>query len=291
MKVKFITAIYSYLNNTEFGGRQNRAGHYRWSLISLLRMTNADFTCYTSFDEFEELKNFFYNQNNISEKQLTIVPFDLTKTKHFDLIDKIKNVETVKTSDRCFEIQYNKFFWMLNEDMSYDYYYWIDAGLSHCGLLPDKYLVHNDEYQGYYNSYFFDNSFLDNLINKTNDKLIIIGKDNVRNYWSGTVPSSFYEKYDNSIHVIGGMFGGKTENIKKLIEIFENNLLKIIHETQNLWFEEQILSLIYQNHKEIFKMFYFETWWHETNGPQGLSPDYFQINKSFYKVLEEIKYE
>ena len=291
MKVKFITAIYSNLNGTEFGGRQNRNGHYRWSLISLLRMTNADFTCYTSFDEIEELKNFFYVQNNISENQLKIIPFNLTETKHFDLIYKFKNVDSVKNSDRCFEIQYNKFFWMLDEDMSYDYCYWIDAGLSHCGLLPDKYLVHNDEYQGYYNSYFFDNHFLEKLINKTNDKLIIIGKDNVRNYWSGTVPSKFYQNYDNSIHVIGGLFGGKIKNVKKLTEIFENNFLEVTNDTQNLWFEEQILSLIYQNNKDIFKMFYFETWWHETNGPQGLSSDYFEINKSFYKILEEIKYE
>ena len=42
---------------------------------------------------------------------------------------------------------------------------------------------------------------------------------------------------------------------------------------------------------DMFKMFYFETWWHETNGPPGLSEDYFKINKSFYKALEDIKYE
>jgi hypothetical protein len=45
MKVKFITAIYSNLNGTDYGGRQNRGNHYRWSLISLLRMTDADFIC------------------------------------------------------------------------------------------------------------------------------------------------------------------------------------------------------------------------------------------------------
>ena len=51
MRVKFITAIYSNLNGTDYGGRQNRGNHYRWSLISLLRMTNAEFICYTSEDE------------------------------------------------------------------------------------------------------------------------------------------------------------------------------------------------------------------------------------------------
>jgi hypothetical protein len=40
---------------------------------------------------------------------------DITKSNDFlkkdDEINKIKNVESVKSSDRCFEIQYNKFFW------------------------------------------------------------------------------------------------------------------------------------------------------------------------------------
>lgn len=291
MKIKFITAIYSNLYGTDFGGRQNRGNHYRWSLISLLRMTDADFVCYTSIDEINQLKEFFYIENGISKKQLKLVPFELKETKYFDLINKFKNVDAVKTGDRCFEIQYNKFFWISKEDMTYDYYYWIDSGLSHCGLIPDKYLEHNNEYQGYYNSYFFDNIFLKNLTKKTNDKILIIGKDNVRNFWSGTVPNEFYKNYDNSIHIIGGIFGGKTEKIKNLIKLFDDNLNNLLNQTMTLWFEEQILSLIYQNYKEIFEMFYFETWWHETNGPVGLPENYFEVNKSFYKVLEEIKYE
>jgi len=48
MSVKFITSIYSDLYGTEFGGRPNRGGHYRYSLLSLLKMTDADFLCYTS---------------------------------------------------------------------------------------------------------------------------------------------------------------------------------------------------------------------------------------------------
>jgi hypothetical protein len=73
--------------------------------------------------------------------------------------------------------------------------------------------------------------------------------------------------------------------------VFEQNFKEIVEDTKGLWFEEQILSLMYQNYIDMFKMFYFETWWHETNGPTGLSEDYFTINKSFYKALEDIKYE
>lgn len=39
-RVKFITGIYSNLNGTELGGRPNRHGHYRWSLLSIMKMTD-----------------------------------------------------------------------------------------------------------------------------------------------------------------------------------------------------------------------------------------------------------
>ena len=287
-KVKFITAIYNDLFGTEFGGRINRFFHYRWSLVSLLRMTNADFICYTSEREKDELCDFFYNKNNISKEQLKIVEFDLNNKKGIEFIDEYKNIEDIKKSDRCLEIQYNKFFWFLNEDMSYDYYYWLDAGLSHCGLLPDKYLTYCDEYRGYFDSYFFDNNFLENLLKKTEDKISIFAKDNHRNFWSGTIPQDYYNVYDSSVHIIGGLFGGKKENMKWFVDEFISKLNTVTNEQKNLYSEEQIMSLIYQNNKEKFKTFDFDVWWHETNGPKGLPEDFFIVNKSFYKSLEDI---
>ena len=63
MRVKIITAIYSDLFGTEMGGRQGRKDHYRFSLLSIMKMTDADFVCYTSEREIGDLKIFFYNQN------------------------------------------------------------------------------------------------------------------------------------------------------------------------------------------------------------------------------------
>ena len=70
MRVKFITCIYSDLYGTDFGGRTCRYHHYRFSLLSLLKMTNADFLCYTSDREIESLKHFFYIENTVSENKL-----------------------------------------------------------------------------------------------------------------------------------------------------------------------------------------------------------------------------
>jgi hypothetical protein len=60
-------------------------------------------------------------------------------------------------------LQYSKIPFYDFEDGSYDYYYWIDAGLSHTGLIPDKYLS-GVGYEQYFESSLFNNKLLDNLV-------------------------------------------------------------------------------------------------------------------------------
>lgn len=289
MKVKFITAIYSDLHGTTFGGRPSRGGHYRYSLLSLLKMTDADFLCYTSEDEIESLITFFYDEHYISREKLTLKVFDLNQSKFKPLIDQYKNIDETKKSDRCVEIQYNKFHWWWDEDMSYDYYYWIDAGLSHCGLIPDKYLTSEHSVQKYYESTLFNNNFLKNLIEFCEDKFILIGKDNTgANYWSGSVSPKWYKEYNNTIHIVGGLFGGHKDLWKPIVEIFEDYVKKITETDKSLYMEEVIMSLMYFNHNELFTIKKFNTWWHINNIQSGFENDFFEKNKSFYKILEEL---
>jgi hypothetical protein len=288
MSTRFITAIYSDLNGTELGGRPNRGSHYRFSLLSLLKMTDADFLCYTSDRELQSLKDFFYEEHKILEDKLKFSVFDISKPKFKDLIDSRKNVEEIKKGDRCIEIQYSKWSWWWNEDKSYDYYYWVDAGLSHCGLIPLKYLTYDKHpMRRFYESTIFNNDFLKNLIEDTQDKFLILGKENDRNYWSGTVNSKWYKEYDRSIHIIGGLFGGHRDKWDEMVTTFENYVQSILGSDEGLPHEEQIMTLMYFNHKELFVRKHFDIWWCRDNAPQGTSEELFQNNKSFYRILEE----
>jgi len=288
MSTKIITAIYSDLNGTELGGRPNRGSHYRYSLLSLLKMTDADFLCYTSDREIESLKEFFYSQNNISENQLKFQVFDLENCKFKDLINSRKNVEDIKRGDRCIEIQYSKFSWWWNEDKSYDNYYWVDAGLSHCGLIPLKYLdEQHHSMRRFYESNLFNNNFLKNVIEDTRDKFLLFGKENDRNYWSGTVDPKWYVNYDRSIHIIGGMFGGHRDKWDNVVTTFENYTQSVLGNDNGLPHEEQIMTLMYFNHQDLFYRKHFDIWWCRDNAPQGTSDELFQKNKSFFKILEE----
>jgi hypothetical protein len=286
MRVKIITSIYSDLYGSELGGRPGRKDHYRFSLLSLLKMTQADFICYTSERELEDLKEFFYKNHEISEDRLKFVLFDLSQNEYQELINSVKDVEGIKTSDRCYEIQYSKFSWFKNEDKSYDYYFWFDAGLSHTGLIPNKYLS-GQGHRFYYESSLFNDNFLNNLIEYSDNKFVMVAKENSRNYWEGTVDPKYYTTYDNSVHVIGGFFGGKTELWDKVVKQFDDYVKLILPEQKRLFYEEHYMSLMYQNHKEWFKTLNFDIWWHHDNFKEG-SEEFFQKNKSFYKMLTEL---
>lgn len=286
MKIKILTSIYSDLYGSDLGGRSHRKDHYRFSLLSLLKMKQADFVCYTSEREIDDLKDFFYTTHNISEEKLKFVVFDLHQNEYSELINSVKNIESMKNSDRCYEIQYCKFSWFKNEDKSYDYYFWFDAGLSHTGLIPDKYLTGNG-YRYYFESTLFNETFLNNLVQFVGDKFVFVAKENVRNYWEGTVSEEFYNVYDRSVHVIGGFFGGKKEMWENVVPKFSEYLNLVIPKQQKLFYEEHIMTLMYQNHKDWFKTLDFDIWWHEDNFKEG-TKEFFEQNKSFYKILEEL---
>jgi len=70
MKTKIVTSIYSDLYGTKYGGRIGRRDHYRWSLLSMMKMTDADFVCYTSKNEYQSLLDFFYSEQNVDIDKL-----------------------------------------------------------------------------------------------------------------------------------------------------------------------------------------------------------------------------
>ena len=289
MKTKIVTCIYSNLHGTDLGGRPSRGTHYRYSLLSLLKMTEANCVCYTSEEEYEDLIKFF-NDHDIGSNRLIFKIFDLKNFILTNKINKIKNIEETKRSDRCIEIQYSKFIWLLNEaDAAYENLYWMDAGLSHTGLFPTRHMGHGDYGSVYFNCSLFDNQFLNNLISFASDSIFLIAKENLNNFWSNTVPHSYYNSHCMDYHIIGGVFGGKTDKSIEYCNLFLDYANKLLDNEQNLYFEEHIMSLMFYNHPLLFKAKYFDIWWHEDARIPGLDlNEYTKTRKSFYKIIEEI---
>ena len=171
--IKIVTAIYSNLYNTELGGRDSRQGHYLNSLRSLLKMSNAIFVCYTSVNEIDILKDFFYVKNNFNENQIIFKTFDLTQCEFHQDIQRLKGLSNNVLKDRCYEIQYNKLFWLdsISNLEEYEKVYWFDAGLSHGGLFPEEYSFGNG-FERNFQFNLFNENFLSYLNKLSNEKFL-----------------------------------------------------------------------------------------------------------------------
>jgi len=291
MKTKIVTSIYSDLHGTELGGRPSRGGHYRYSLRTLLKMTDADFVCYTSENELESLKTFFYTENNISEERLVFKTFDLRNFSLTNKINRIKNIEETKHSDRCVEIQYCKFIWSLLELNIGDYenIFWFDSGLSHSGLFPPKYMNNIGYWEQNYETTLLNNNFLQNLIKFTGDKIVLCTKENVNNFWSGTVPNEYYFEHCMERHIIGGFFGGLKSSMENYCNLFLDYTNKLLDNEPRLYHEENIMTLMYYNHIDLHQPLFFDIWWHEEDKVPGIDlHEYTKTRKSFYKIIEEL---
>ena len=134
----------------------------------------------------------------------------------------------------------------------------------------------------------FNNQFLKNLITKTDDKFLILGKDNVRHFWSGTVNEKWYTEYDRSIHVIGGIFGGHRDKWDTIVNLFEGYVKNIIETDLTIPHEENVMSLMYYNNKELFELLQFDHWWCRDNAPREIPDSFFENYRSFNKIFEEL---
>ena len=283
MKTLIYTSIYSNLWGSEFGGRPSRNQHYKFSLLNILNLNADKFICFTNEEEIDQLKDFFYTQKKISEEKLQFIVFDLKNTKYYEDIKKLKNISEMQKSDRCYEIQYNKFFWIdhLADIESYDRVFWVDAGLSHGGIIPEKYSFGNG-YEKNFNFTLFNEQYLKRICDKTRDKILLLSKNNNGHfYWSFTIPEKYYNKYNRGEHIIGGMFGGTPKKMFEFKNKFEELLKKIITNETTLYYEELLMSCLYFNDQDFFTAFKFDDWY-DRKDPEK----YGNYVKYFYNVLE-----
>jgi cephalosporin hydroxylase len=283
MKTLFYTSIYSNLWGTEFGGRPGRELHYKYSLLNILNLNANKFICFTSEEELNSLEEWFYVVNKVPKEKLEFIVFNLKDSKYFDEINKLKNIDSIKKSDRCYEVQYNKFFWidLIPEIDNYDKIFWIDAGLSHGGIFPEKY-SYGIGYERHFNFTLFNEDTLNKLIKSSKDKLLILNKNNSHSfYWSTNIPVKYYNNFNNSSHIIGGLFGGSVNNLRKFKVRFEQLLSELLSQENELYFEELIMSCLYQNFKTDFTCLNFDDWY-----DRGLPKKLDHNVKYFYNMFE-----
>src|SRR6185312_16041356 len=275
MKPKYVTCNYTNLYGTRMNGRLNRDQYYMYSLRSIAEVGDLiiNYTCPYN-------RNFvdpFLAQHDI--KNVVSIDYDLTKSPYHERIEWIKDEKPFFYTDtswlnRCVEIMWGKFEWLeenfaqLGED---DYLFWIDCGLSQGAVIPRKFNpFHNNK--KYYkqdgsdleleycfrHDKIFNKEFTKRLESYTGDKILLICISHQQH------GDSFGFDFSNKLQLwpIGGLFGGKKKHMLPFICEFKR-YADIILNNKLLVKEEQIMSVILNDHPEWFKIFSFSSWYHE----------------------------
>jgi hypothetical protein len=254
MKTLLMTAFYSKLFGSEFGGKENVEMYYKNSLLNILNLKPNKVICFTTSDDVENLKNYFYNQNGVSHEELEFIVFDLEKTRYYKKIKSKKDLELIKLSQKCAEIGYNKFFWFEDfvDPFEFEKVYWIDCGLSHCGIFPEK-NSHGDGFEKNFKIDLFNPKTLEKINSITEEKFLFFSRNNTDScFWSTTLPKNYYNNYYNVFHMSSVFFGGNPNSFRKISKLFDDTLVNLLISEEGLFNEEQIFTKIYYDNQDLF---------------------------------------
>lgn len=264
-KTKLVTAFYTEVHGHPFYGHQDLARHERYlHSMRVLDGMNIEISCYCNENQFELLTNHIntFNLKNITLKISNLIDFPF--------LEKMIQIKELTNSFKFYhEIDWNKIFLLNKEyDESYEYIYWIDVGLSHHGIFPNKY---NPNYilatgmSNDFNTYSFTKLFTPKLFeginNFVNNGLISI--ENKTHFHSTHQLGVIFEKiYNYPGLTVGGILGGHISKLKWFIDKFNTLGIESLNK-EIILNHEAIISFIKESSPEYFKNFIFETWYHE----------------------------
>lgn len=302
----FVSAIYSNGVDSIVGGRGRNIDFYFSSLRNIANL-DIPFVLYTEPENVEKSHNLL----DPYFKNLKIIPYELSSFVYYQQFInwKSQNVNFDNyLNDRneilCFSKPYwvkdvidNGYYSDLNPD---NQYLWIDSGLTHHGIFPEKIggvelLVKYPD--GYYCPHNANNIFCPDLANKLSNYISSLGKlffcslawqgDSFRilntlskNGFSITNAHSITE------HLIGGIFGGHKQLFLEFFNKY-SDMLKLFLDNGIHSYEEQIFSALNYIDGDLVHREKFDTWWFYSPGEPNsfLSSD----ANSFYKIFTKIK--
>ena len=301
-KATLVTSLYNHGPNEIIGGRGWAFPFYAPPFRNILNL-GLPIVIYTDTKMFGPVTSFMEEycktSYKIIEEPLTDFKFSKKILKIKEASGHFKDGKLIKGSgivnDRNTHLCLSKIYW-LKRSASKNYFnskkfYWIDAGLFHHGIFPEKYggmerltkkFKDSSYYYPEYENTIFNPSmgqFLTNKINKflalvhtgmptapSIDALLDIGKPKVG-------------------YIVGGLFGGTYNYINKVCTDFDTGL-EIVLGNDQLVLEENLLSSISAYNKDHYEVFKFDQWHHDVEG----EPCYYGASskiKSFYKVFKD----
>lgn len=304
-KATLVTALYNYGPTHILGGRGWGFDHYKSPLLNILKL-GCPIVFYTDDTMKDRLLQFLSEH---SFDNFKIIYFDLFSANFSKSLLDLKKASGLYGEDNMIRpnekvdhtgldrnehICLQKLDWLLTtankNPYKTEYFYWIDAGIAHHGIFPEtfggreKFIPCESRSYTYYpenQKSIFQPNFIINLNKFVNKFFCIEHKEYPK-------PGNIHDilKVKHGKYIIGGLFGGKTENIKPVHKVFYEYLKKIL-QSKNYCLEEQILSAISGSHGNLLQTTGFTHWYHDIEGDFC----YMGLNKeadSCYKIFKNI---
>ena len=301
-KATLVTALYNHTPREILGGRGWSFEFYAAPFKNVLNL-GLPIRIYTHKKMLSPLENFMSKH---ASSKYDILEYDLTDFKYSEKIINLRkqsgkfNGETLKEevsdlhNDRNYHLCSSKIFW-LNETCHANpfkskKFFWIDAGLFHHGIFPEKYggrerfSKQENNSSLYYpenKNNIFSPTMGNFLSEKVNKFLSLIHREMPIDH---KVRSNVEVKNKILGYIVGGLFGGCPKHIDKVCNDFDVSLNNCLNQ-KVLTLEENLLSCISGINPQLYETFKFFQWHHDIKG----EPCYYGASsehKSFYKIFK-----
>jgi len=296
-----VSAIYSHGISSIYGGRGRDITFYNSSLknIANLDLPLVMYTDNESLPFVEHCLSTYY-------KNYKVIPYELQQFEFHDRFLEFKSeiINGIDINDRNEILCYSKAYWVKDaierNIFNTDKYLWIDSGLTHHGIIPEKaggvelYVdIPSEQYYPQNQNNIFTPVLGQKLINTVkNDKLLFCSLP-----WAGssqTIRNTMIEFSGSadfqhiSDHLIGGIFGGNKNCFLKFFNVYRNVLEFFINKKIHV-LEEPIFSGMYAAYPDMFDARKFSTWYFYSPGERThvLTEEGDSFYKIFTRILEE----
>lgn len=293
----FVTAIYSHNINTIYGGRGRDISFFDSSLRNIANL-NCPIIIYASHEDAPIIER----RVSTYMKVFKVIPHHISGFEFCEAALEFKKriLKKITLNDRNETLCFSKAYW-INDTIEKNYfpsdkYFWIDSGLTHHGIFPEKIggvellsVIPPVHYYPNNPNNIFNPKLSQNLSNSVlQDKLFFCsmpfqGDSTPVHYIISEYCKQNVPPITN--HLIGGLFGGNKEMFQQFFAIYRDVLKYFLTKDVHV-LEEQIFSALYSAYPELFELHKFYTWYFYSPGERCSVLD--RDGDSFYKVFTRI---
>ncbi|HVZ48618.1 MAG TPA: nucleotidyltransferase family protein [Gemmatimonadaceae bacterium] len=298
--VTVVTALYDSGPDSLLGGRGRGLRHYLPSLINIANLGVA-IVVFCPAREAASVED----EIAVHFRRYRVIPFELEEFEHFDAFVAWKETyrRNLVINDRNEVLCFLKSYWLQRaialRPFGHDVLFWIDAGLTHHGLFPERVggvelMVNRSE-----DHYYPRNSA--NIFTPALGAALVAAVSPGKVYFcalAGHTPSpapsaelvaaTFGVPVDTvrvTDHLVGGIFGGHAADLRTVHAMFAQLLGASIAARQRT-LEEPLFSALHAVRPDLFAVQRFDTWYfHGPGEPTGRLAT--EAN-SYYKIFTSL---